>query len=455
MIDSKTTYKGEWFLPGDESNKVVGVLTCCAISGIKLDLIGVFDFMNVRSCEFILGITTNGLKVTLMKAHVSQRTWEYINTVSYTATYALIGEHYQNKNDLIFSEVRARFKNLNEWIGEYGFNSIKQNWQDRAVQVDYKLPHPICFSITDQLQGKFNFTFSTPTFSTIHKAIIEQKSEVVFESSEGADFYELLSIATHFQYFLSLGTFEAEYPLSITVLDQRMSSSEDSGDPYIKVFFMVGSGYDVVGTKIIWQFLYNYKDIQQDFTCIMQQWFAQKDLLQPIIGLVMDRFYNGKRFTENSFLNVVQGLETFHRRFRKNEVNSREEYKARINKIIKSVDEDLQQWLKEKLAFTNEPVLHDRLNELFNEVSNQTLQKILMNKEELIKTAKWSRNYYTHYDNSLKNKAIKGNELFILTERLRVLLIVVILQNVGFTKEKLDELLSRNEYAFFNHLISN
>ena len=124
-----------------------------------------------------------------------------------------------------------------------------------------------------------------------------------------------------------------------------------------------------------------------------------------------------------------------------------------VDEIINSVDNSNKAWLKERLNFSNEPSLHSRLLELLNSFSIETIDKIVNDTEQFIKDTKNSRNYYTHYDQILHKKALKTGKLFTLTEKLKIILITVILLETGFSEEQIGNLFKRNEYRFFNHII--
>jgi len=92
---------------------------------------------------------------------------------------------------------------------------------------------------------------------------------------------------------------------------------------------------------------------------------------------------------------------------------------------------------------------------LIDEISIKTIFKLFSDKDKFIKTIRDSRNYYTHYDSKLISKAIKGSELFYLTEKLKIILIALILKESGFHREQIEQLFDRNEYRFYNHLIKS
>jgi hypothetical protein len=461
MIE-KFTYKGLWFLPENPERQVTGILTFDPSEGADLELLG--TLVDLKSSKehhepnFILGITTDNKAVTLYNSFEYNRSFlSGIDTCKYTTNFVIIGDHYTNEDEFVFDKIKGRFKNLDEWISEFGFKDFEPDFKNHKITVDYELPKPIEFKISDELKGKFNFTFSSPLTRHTHKFIVEQKTEIIFETEMQKPFFETLDNLMLFQNFLTLGTFEPAYPISIWLSNKTRKDRDDEKSRVIQVqlIYKPGFSYTEGRKKILWEFLLNYRDIAQNFETIIQKWFTQKDKIDPVTNLLFDSFYQRKRFNENSFLNIVQALETFHRRFRKNEIMPKTEHKNMISEIIKSVKEDYKKWLQDRLNFSNEPTLHHRLEKLIEELSLKTVSKIIKDKELFIKDTKNSRNYYTHYDLSMEKKALKRKDLYMLTEKLRVLLIAIVLLETGLTKEQVDILFERNEFKFFNHIIGD
>jgi hypothetical protein len=83
--------------------------------------------------------------------------------------------------------------------------------------------------------------------------------------------------------------------------------------------------------------------------------------------------------------------------------------------------------------------------------SNETLDKIIDNKDLFVKQVKWSRNYYTHYSSDGKKKALKDSELLYLSEKLKILLACAFLIEVGFDREKLGKLVDNSKRMLFPH----
>lgn len=455
-MTTELNYKGIWFLPENENNEVEhisGNLTFSKDNGSFLTLLGALEEHRNSDLshdpEFILGLTSDGKKITLFKCFEYSRTMNFpgMQTCKYLPLYILIGKHFKKREELEFYSIKASFKNLDLWLGKYGFKNI--SYLNYNLLVEYESPEPINFKINDTLSGIIKFNLSTPLNRNILKATIEQNAELTIESQIKKPFFDILNDLMYFQNFLTLGTFETAYPFSIKLIQEENEEENYEVDLIYKPNF----SFSVNEKKHLLEFLFTFQDIEDKFEEIICRWFELKYKIEPVVLLLLDSFHNKGKFTENRFLNIVQALETYHRRFKKNEVRSKEEHKKMVNEIIDSVEDSKKTWLKEKLSFSNEPSLHNRLSELLDSFSIETIDKIIKDKEQFIKDSKNSRNYYTHYDEILERKALKDDKLFRLTEKLKIVLITVILLETGFSEEQIGKLFKRNEYRFFKHLI--
>ncbi len=459
----KIEYEGLWFLPGNKEKQIYGTLTFDPKDDIVLELLGRLEERNenrkYHEQDFVLGLSKEGKVITLYKAFESSRSVSSpgIETSTYSALYLIIGDHFETETEFRFTKITGRFKNLDSWISKYGFTNVALDPKNNKVDISYQSPLAINFRLNENLTGALKFTFSSPRSKQIQYATIKQRAQIYFESFSPKPFFEILDDLMLFQNFLTLGTFEPTYPLAITLTNKERTEliGAKTYDKVVEVLFVPGFKFSSVKRRSTWEFLFNFQDIENNFENLLKNWYSQNANIEPVTNLLFESFYQRGRFTENSFLNIVRALETFHRRFRKNEVLPKLDHKKKIEEILNSAPSIHQSWLEERLNFSNEPTLRQRLFELVNEVSSKIITSVIGDKVQLIKDAKNSRNYYTHYELTIKNKALKHQQLFILTEKLRIILIVVILQETGFTQEQVEKLFERNEYKFFNHLMNS
>jgi len=470
-MTSNFDIKGEWFLPSDKNNRVFGTLNFNPNDGAYLELFGSFDtdqfLPELRDDTFILGLTNDSKLVTLYKCFVTSSGGAKLvkgqesglPSTIYKVNYVLVGAHIENGENLKFNRISCEIFNLDEWVGISGFERKPIDFKklkNYEITVDYKLPEPIIFTINKDITGKFNFVSNYPGWSRYQKSIsIDQRVELQIESKKEKNLRDMLSYVFRFQNFIILALYRDTYPTSIYLTSKRHIKDYGDGKPVkikIQLFFSISNRKQPFKPKFDLEMLFDYKRIRDEFTGIIKNWYSKYDLLEPAFNLLFEQFYNGNRFTENTFLNLAQAAETFHARLFNHTKMPRDDYKKMKEDILNATSSKYHKWLNDQFSFGNNLYLHDRLSELVEKYSNEIIKKIIDNKETFVKQVKHSRNYYTHYSSKGKKNALKGKDLFYLTEKLKVLLVCAFLIEVGFTKEKLTKLLDNVKWKFFNHL---
>ena len=200
--------------------------------------------------------------------------------------------------------------------------------------------------------------------------------------------------------------------------------------------------------------IFNYRNISDKFPQLIKNWYSRYELLEPAFNLVFEQFYQDQRFTENSFLNLAQAAETFHARIHNHTKIPKKEYKIMKEEIMKTTDSKYHEWLNGQFNFGNNLNLHQRLEELVNKYSISVIDKFIPEKDKFVFQVKHSRNYYTHYSKNTEKNAVKGSDLYYLSEKLKLLLVCSFLLEIGFDDKELSKLLDNVEWRLFNHLLN-
>jgi len=428
-------YNGEWFLPSAKDKKVRGILSYDANQDCVLELLGSFNDKISRQQvdeEIILGITLEGKQITLyrcMKTKFRSSTMlmddgSKITSTFYSADYILENIHVDSPSELCFQKIASEINNLDEWIGIYGFTSSTDEFSEKhKFSIEYQRPESIKFSIDENLDGEFKFTESFPGSFGYQKEInLKQNVVLIISSMSNYSIDHLLEYLFTFQKFLILALYTETYPNSIVLCRNDITINCSDGTSYEKEIILYSSFPRRNKLKRIrcgYPILFCYNDIKDEFPKIIKRWYEKCEILKPAINLLFQRFYNNGNVLENLFLNLAQAAETFHRRI-----------------------------------YSRRGHLEERLEKIMSEYTNEYLDGIIVDKKSFAQQIADSRNYYTHYNPEDEKKALKGEKLIFLTERLKVILACAFLLEAGFDRDKLQKLLERNGFRFFNHLIN-
>jgi hypothetical protein len=108
--------------------------------------------------------------------------------------------------------------------------------------------------------------------------------------------------------------------------------------------------------------------------------------------------------------------------------------------------------LREKMKWFNEYSLRKRLKELLcrNWGIYRPYVGIL---NEFVGAVVDTRNYHTHYGEELEERAKSGNDLFIITEKLKMILEICLLVEMGISDEKIKTIVdSTGRYDYLRRI---
>lgn len=452
-MTEKFEFKGFWFLPENPENKIEGTLVFDPENKSILELTGTFNdsSIKVEDHEIILGFTTKGKEITLFNCLSGGGSMSFpgIHITRYNVQFIFEGKYFSVPGELKFRKLRANIVKLEEWVNVWGFD-IKFNANTKELNTNFKIPGSIKFKINRNLEGLFTFSYKCGIVPSANYQI-EQTTDLELSHSTDILVLDFLRLLYHFKTFLTLGIYEDVYYESIEFI-----KADETEKEYVKLYFVQPKRNRKVINREFHDFLFEYKLIEANFEQIIQKWFVLKETIPPVLNSLFASFSDRDEFMETKFLNIVQALEIYHRRINENTSELKAEFQSKLEPILNGLTDVHKKWLMEKLSYKWEPNLRFRLKFLFRKFSISPLTKIIKGRSDLlnlIDATVCSRNYYTHYDESIQSKAYNGAQLFKLTEKLRILLIIIILSETGFSNKEIEELLHRHEYRFFNYLL--
>ena len=165
------------------------------------------------------------------------------------------------------------------------------------------------------------------------------------------------------------------------------------------------------------------------------EYFSKYGVFEPVIELYLEIIYSKTISNRRVFLNIVQALETYHSRFKTNNLadfKERVKTKILINRPKEWVENDKSFLMANSYKFiTLESRLADLLLAEFQihfdtgDIKYYDFPKVIAN----------TRNYYIHYDEAIKerNRVLTESELSIYNRSLLYILEYYILVELGFT----------------------
>lgn len=437
-MTDKIEYKGKWFLPDKPDNRIAGVLTYFPHESIVLELIGGFidDFDEIisdfKETEIIHGFTSDAKKITLASClpSISKNSSSSFPITKYDCGYLIIDKHLNRFDDLSFNKATVLFPQLTYWCLPDVINrEIHNRVEDGVNSINISFKHfynsnenTISNSQIDEnttLLIKECVDHSSSNFLLTPK--IEQYTSLEIHKKEDSSIEDFLSNIYLFEQFLSMATLEVAECSKIVLRDKNLYQESNGSKRFKNIelkYIQRGKQEIIIQTKRH-DYLFIYSTIKDQYDAIIKKWFAEKEGIAPIRTHLIESIKPIRIFTSIDFLIVIQALEGFCWRFRKDE----------LEKIAKDKP-------KKKQA-----TLGDMICLLKSEFS--TISKIKKD-DIVIQQVVDSRHYYSHFmERSKKENALDGSELYKITLKLRKLLICCLLHFIGFDYYQINEIFDK------------
>ena len=406
------------------------------------------SFESTKAHSLVLGVSTSGKKITLTDCVATSKeiSMPGFFTEGYRGSFCFVGEHFQEPNELRFRRLAVRYSHLPDWVRMSGF-SVTRKLEEHKVEIVYELPQEVKAETSN---GTISLSFSGQTTGDgIERMNIEQsvwlEVEIVEELELQTLFRQYLSAL---QNFLTLATTKPNSIIELQVFSPLVyieRQNDERIETPIQVLFRQKNSKDLPHKLLIPDdMLFALEDVFDDFEVVMDNWLNIAQELDSVCNRFFGVQYTPGMSMQNEFLNIVQALESYHRRRMKNEVQPPTEYERRIETILSRVDAQDSDWLKDVLAYSNEPRLEQRLNELLEKV-HEVVSPVIDNTAIFAKKVKNTRHHLTHFDKKLERKAARGAELYWLTRKLSYVLQACLLLEIGLSLDKCAKLVHRNQ----------
>lgn len=412
--------KGYWWLPGNQNVKIAGTLAYVQDNDIVLEIIGSFypeqEFARVlcngKTEKIIIGITSDAQKVTLYNcfAYGSRNCYCDFSIVKYKCQFIIIGKHLSDFRQKCFFKANIFIPELSHWSPPSMLHmSIHKDVLNYSFKCGENIVNSVPIDDNTSLTIKNGVIFhSDPLSPEIEQCTFLEISKVCDASVD--DFYSNIFL---FEQFLSLATLHTVLSSQIKLYDKSEYQEDSSGEKiYRPINLLFIKSKTIESTKLKpCDFLFNLDQISNYYPIVIKKWYKNNNEIAPIRAHLIDSIVKRGVFSSNDFLIVVQAIEGFCTRFRK------------------------------------EATLSEMTNNLIAEFSGiDRLRKDAINVEQVVD----SRHYYSHFMNkNRKPNALDGWELFNLMIKLRKLLVCCVLDFTGFDKTEINNILNRCDNDLF------
>lgn len=441
---------GEWWLPETPNVKVSGALKF-SIQSTYLELNGSFEptqgLTTPSDREIIHGLGRKGEKITLNKCYFTQLEGNLGSAnVTYVIQTFFVGSYFQNEDEIKFSKINVKFSKLNTWIQTHGFKSEIE--RPSTYVHKYTSPQNITVKIDEQLSFSIVFGFSTTIEHEPKKRrLMEQDVSINLFVDEELDLLKFWKIVHHLRHFISLGILAPENVAALIGFTNRFTHQvgQQQEMDEIKIYWSKGNSPNNSYVNLT-NMMFSFEQIQNNFENYIKKWFELRETLGIVANLYFGTLYNPQSYINEKFFNIVASLESFHRIYRDDKTWSEEHFEQLKSTIGNAItDNEDREKIMGKIKYANELTLRNRLKQIINEY-NFVLTSERGFDNSFIDLVVETRNYYAHYDLSLKNNIISNENLPIFINKLRIIVEICLLSQMGMEEEDIKTCVQKSMY---------
>ena len=482
--------RGIWWLPNQPDNYVSGVLLFNNEETMYLELIGSFHDINpIDTSEFfrhetILGITSDNKICTLvdnLQIYSTIVSFGVPKTI-YRSEYLFIGQHFNSQDDIRFSSLRVNFTNLENWMAD---NPFTLELHGKARSMHYTFPSEFDSPLEDlgiRIKSTYEFMSSSQQFRRItwdHIAFIEiiplimvgWSDDTIMEEFQdyagpytsdianlpisfehlGFDFYWKVILDINNLLTLLIG--ETVYPRIVKAFGDDIEIGHGRKHKEIIEIFFTRKKFNLKQDTHFFEMILPFPRIRDKISEVLRLWFLNAERLGSVYDLFFGTFYNPGMYLQFHFLSLMQALESFHRVTKGGKYLQDKEWEPYRNILTASVPKDLhpdfKASLKSRIRYGNEYSLRKRMKELVNTLDKATIDVLAPSPNYFSGIIVDTRNYFTHYDDELKDMALSGSELVYANQRLKVLIILLLLKELHIDESAImRSMLESRKYSF-------
>lgn len=447
------TTKGHWWLPGNSDRKVKGELIFDPGGGSILELSDVLKIVKViRLGTFtgtepiILGEDDDGQAITLVECseqppHIDRSDSDAPSGVlAYRTPLIVLGYRFDREEDIAFSRLTVDY---------YGL----QIWADPSRRAGKIRPVPIpddASAMDDVLvhAGDFSVRIRRNIPQENHHEVesVKQYALIDFLSDKPRGFGSFLEILFCFQAFLSLAMRIPTWPMMVKAPHPKDESRQ------ISIHYRPVTEFRKVNGQSSSFMHFTLEDSLPYLENGLRRWFSKFDNLYRVLQMY-NRAISLKMFIEEQFMMFARAVEVYHRRQIHAELYIEESRYEEICEALKETlkshappgkndrFEDLERSIHSSLKYANRPSLRRRLKDI-GERYSACNERLFENYKDFVDDVVNTRNYLTHFDEKDRKRArLEFRELYSMRERLRVILEICLLSELGLNESQIQHII--------------
>ena len=444
--------KGTWWVPGQESEAVGGILSFTDEEGLYLDLLGTLrdrPSMPAGIIPVLLGYADSMGMVTL--AHClpagTRMSFPGPRYDAYRPSIALAGAHIADPLGQTYQKARFTLSHLSEWVRAGGISIALARQLGAATPITVEYTHPEVKRL-DLSFGSLTIGSTARTSGDLLSSfMISQDVYIDLEPLEAHPVEALLeTYVLPVQAFLAFATERAAGITTLTLYSNDVLLDLGDGQTRrapVQVYTSLRRAPEEPGKRLVpHDLLFTLSDVERQLDQVIERWFGLYAEIPHCANLLVGTYYSPHLHLDRVFLVLAQVSEIFHRSRFKRKKLPRMEFSKRMKLIAELNPSWLTVWIKDQVS--NELSFGQRLEELVREYG-ECILPLWPDPQDFVRSAVVTRNYYTHYSSGLKKRAARGRNLYLLCQALSTLVKSCLLAELGVSAKERRLLFLRNQ----------
>jgi len=455
-IEKKYKKSGYFWLPEQEDKKIHGVLSIVDGGEAELEIIGLFQgdesSEDPDSFDRILGFVEEDGLVTLDNCFYTKtnRTYGGISKSTLYVNRVFCGATWGKDKAITFNTFSFAVDCLDEWMRINGIE-VDTDPHNEKTTITYTPSEKRRFELDNGMILEINFAYST--FHSLTEGSLTQRAYFRLESKEQRELEDFINISFKITNFMCFAVDDVVSIKNVSATSpeiQKKIGDKQSPVP-IKIYYQSTTYVENISTKNWPRMFFTYRTIESNAQDVFNKWINAYEYLSPAMNLYFSTKVNAQKYVDGKFLALAQGLETYHRRTSELTLMEPAKFSELVSEVLKGCPEEHVEWLQGRLMHGNEINLRKRLKLIIEPFKDYLGTK--SQRSKLLKNIVDTRNYLTHYSESLADAAVDGVDLWNLCQKMEAIFNLHFLKVIGFTDSEIESVV-KNSYPLKQRLES-
>ncbi len=452
---------GHWHSPG--LPPVAGTLRVSEDGRMLLSLIGSLGSPGLNQEKrntLILGVVDGSLgpEVTLTNCFAVGSNWGTSTgpREEYRANQGFFGAHLVEPTDFAFQRVEMRLGVLDVWADslsgfrqEFGF---RVQSDDPTSLLQYVMPVPVGGRIPG---GELSLGCQMSTSGMgRHHTFTEQ---ILLSVSLDSPLSDLDINKTFVSPLQNLFTFVADRAQELEELYLLRDDSIATVSSNARIRYIAARVFprDLEKRETLYPFelLFRLGDINIEFNVFIERWMKLVTEHAAACDVFFGLQYAPPGYLDVEFLGLVESLCLFYVSTTEGDFCQKAEME-RLNQVAAKLPSDDADWVRSRVESRPFPPLRNVLQNLLDQHSSLMTPLLHSDTQRFIENVTATLAYSLCRKQEQRSAASQGSDLYWMTVRLRTLLKLCFLQELGFVQEQVATLLHQNQqYSFLSRMV--